>query len=97
MSINKSSEAEIQEFINAFPSWSIKDNKLHREFVFGNFIQAFGFMTEVALIAESANHHPEWFNVYNKVIVDLTTHEVNGISTRDFELAKNMQVIAKNK
>ena len=95
MSIIKSSKADIQAFINEHPSWSIKENKLHREFMFKNFIQAFGFMTKVALIAESSNHHPEWFNVYKKVIVDLTTHEVNGISSRDFDLAKEMQTIAE--
>ncbi|MCK5360942.1 MAG: 4a-hydroxytetrahydrobiopterin dehydratase [Gammaproteobacteria bacterium] len=71
-------------------AWVIEDNKLHKEFMFGNFIQAFGFMTQVAIIAESMNHHPEWFNVYKKVIVDLTTHEAGGITELDFELASKM-------
>jgi 4a-hydroxytetrahydrobiopterin dehydratase len=73
--------------------WVIKDEKLHKEFVFSNFIQAFGFMTQAAIIAESMNHHPEWFNVYKKVIVDLTTHEAGGISKLDFELAGKMEKI----
>ena len=67
--------------------WSIKDEKLFREFKFSNFISAFGFMTQVAMLAERANHHPEWSNVYNKVSLSLTTHEAGGLSRRDFELA----------
>ncbi len=70
--------------------WSIKDNKLFREFKFSNFISAFGFMTQVAMLAERANHHPEWFNVYNTVAISLTTHEAGGISKRDFELAQEI-------
>ena len=75
----------------------MEDRKLHREYIFRNFVQAFGFMTEVALIAESADHHPEWFNVYKKVIVDLTTHEADGITERDFALAREMEAIAVKK
>lgn len=71
-------------------SWSIKEEKLHREFKFTDFIAAFGFMTKVALLAERANHHPEWSNVYNKVSISLTTHEAGGLSTRDFELAQEI-------
>jgi 4a-hydroxytetrahydrobiopterin dehydratase len=74
-------------------AWVIKDDKLHKEFVFSNFIQAFGFMTQAAIIAESMNHHPEWFNVYKKVIVDLTTHDAGGISELDFQLAGKMENI----
>jgi len=70
--------------------WSIKDEKLFREFKFSNFISAFGFMTQVAMLAERANHHPEWFNVYNTVAISLTTHEAGGISKRDFELAQEI-------
>lgn len=68
-------------------SWEIKEGKLYTEFRFPNFVSAFGFMTRVAIIAEKLDHHPEWSNVYNKVKVYLTTHDVNGISKRDFELA----------
>lgn len=70
--------------------WSLRDGKLHKEFQFADFVAAFGFMTRVALIAERSNHHPEWFNVYRTVRVDLTTHDVSGISERDFALARAM-------
>ncbi|AFP32710.1 MULTISPECIES: 4a-hydroxytetrahydrobiopterin dehydratase [Marinobacter] len=70
--------------------WRIKEDKLYREFKFQNFVVAFGFMTKVAMLAEKANHHPEWFNVYNKVVINLTTHEAGGISKRDFDLAQEI-------
>lgn len=72
---------------SAEQAWSIQDNKLYRAFKFTDFIAAFGFMTQVALLAERADHHPEWFNVYNKVAISLTTHDIGGISKRDFALA----------
>lgn len=93
----KATNEQIQAFISQFSSWSIEKSKLHREYVFSNFVQAFGFMTEVALIAERTDHHPEWFNVYKKVVVDLTTHEADGITERDFALAKKMEEIAAKK
>ena len=93
MTITKASDKQIKDFIDKHPAWNIKDNKLHREFVFKNFVEAFGFMTQAALIAERTNHHPEWFNVYKTVVVDLTTHEANGITERDFALAQAMNVI----
>jgi 4a-hydroxytetrahydrobiopterin dehydratase len=71
-------------------SCEIKDGKLYIEFKFPNFISVFGFMAQVAIIAEKENHHPEWSNVYNKVKIDLTTHKVNGISKLDFELAQEI-------
>ncbi len=67
--------------------WRIQAEKLHRTFKFPNFVAAFAFMTQVAMLAEKANHHPEWCNVYNKVIIDLTTHDAGGISQKDFDLA----------
>ena len=70
--------------------WVISNEKLHKEFIFENFINAFSFMTRVAIYAEKANHHPEWFNVYKKVTVDLSTHEANGITDKDFALARIM-------
>jgi 4a-hydroxytetrahydrobiopterin dehydratase len=70
--------------------WSIKEGKLYREFKFPDFVLAFGFMTKVAILAEKANHHPEWSNVYNSVVINLTTHEAGGISKRDFELAQEV-------
>jgi 4a-hydroxytetrahydrobiopterin dehydratase len=75
--------------------WTLKDGKLHRSFRFGDFVAAFGFMSSAALVAESLNHHPEWFNVYNKVQVDLTTHDAGGITDLDFRLAARMNELAQ--
>ena len=96
MSLKKYSNEEIQAFLTHHTAWTHHDIKLHREYVFKDFIQAFDFMSKIAPIAEAANHHPEWFNVYNKVIVDLTTHEVGGITERDFSLVKAMEAVAKS-
>lgn len=93
MSIEKLSQDEIIRELNTLTGWNIIDNKLHKEYVFADFVQAFGFMTQVALLAERSNHHPEWFNVYKTVRVDLTTHEASGISTRDFALAREMDAL----
>ena len=65
-----------------------------REFTFRDFAQAFGFMSQIALVAERRNHHPEWFNVYNRVQVTLTTHDVGGLSMKDIELARTMDRVA---
>ena len=94
MQINKASETEVEAFISQNTHWCLKDDKLHREFVFADFVTAFGFMTEVAIKAEKQDHHPEWFNVYRRVVVELTTHEADGISERDFKLAKVVDKIA---
>jgi 4a-hydroxytetrahydrobiopterin dehydratase len=67
--------------------WTLRDGKLHRRFEFRDFVAAFGFMARVALVAERADHHPEWSNVYRTVEIDLTTHDVGGISDRDVALA----------
>ena len=74
--------------------WHIEDGKLHREFRFADFTEAFAFMTRAALVAERMNHHPEWFNVYNRVRIDLTTHDAGGLNTLDFELASFMNSAA---
>jgi len=87
----KLSSEEIATSLKLLHGWSIVDNKLHKELAFKTFVEAFGFMSSVALIAEGMNHHPEWFNVYNKVIVDLTTHDVGGISNLDFEFAGKVE------
>lgn len=75
---------------NTDKPWIIKEEKLYKAFKFADFIAAFGFMTQVAMLAEKANHHPEWFNVYNRVEINLITHDAGGISTRDFELAQKV-------
>lgn len=74
----------------ATSDWQISKRRggtIHREFVLENFVQAFGFMTQVAIVAEKHNHHPEWSNVYNRVAITLTTHDVGGLSNNDIELA----------
>lgn len=85
---------QVQSQLARLDGWHIQNNKLHKTFHFSTFIQAFGFMTQLALVAESMNHHPEWFNVYNKVAIDLTTHEVDGISELDFQLASKADDLA---
>ena len=74
--------------------WSVEDGKLHKEYVFEDFVAAFGFMASGALCAERRNHHPEWFNVYNRVRIDLSTHDAGGITTFDVELANDFDRIA---
>jgi 4a-hydroxytetrahydrobiopterin dehydratase len=73
----------------------LANGKLHKEFTFDGFVKAFGFMSAVALIAERMNHHPEWFNVYNRIVIDLSTHDVGGISALDFELATKIDALAR--
>lgn len=91
--IAKLSESEVDERLRALPSWSLLQGKLHREFVFADFVHAFAFMTQVALLAERADHHPEWSNVYNHVVIELTTHACGGLSERDFKLAKAIDAL----
>jgi 4a-hydroxytetrahydrobiopterin dehydratase len=81
------STAEITQQLNQIAGWEVKDSKLHRQFQFANFAQAFGFMASMAVVSESMGHHPEWFNVYNKVNVDLTTHDAGGITQKDLDWA----------
>ena len=85
--VQRASEQEIEAALERLEGWQVRDGKLHREFDFANFIEAFGFMASVALLAEGANHHPEWSNVYKRVVIDLTTHDAGGISPRDIALA----------
>lgn len=96
MAVEKLSAEQLNAALKELSDWKLKDEKLHRELQFSNFVQAWGFMSQVAIHAEKANHHPEWFNVWNKVIIDLTTHEAEGISQRDIELAKKIDGIAEN-
>ena len=87
-------DVEITDHVSRLDGWEVQGGKLHREFQFENFVEAFGFMSRAALVAEKMDHHPEWFNVYNRVVVDLSTHDVGGISPRDFELAATMNGLA---
>ena len=92
--MEKTTDEAVEAFLSKYNRWSIKEDKLHREYRFKDFTHAFGFMSMVALVAEKTNHHPEWLNIYNKVVVDLTTHEVSGITERDFQLAAVMDSLA---
>lgn len=89
MPVPELNEAERQRALIALPDWRYDDKAkgIRREFRFANFAEAFAFMTRVAIMAEKADHHPEWFNVYNRVEILLTTHDAVGLSTRDIALA----------
>jgi 4a-hydroxytetrahydrobiopterin dehydratase len=86
--IAKLTEAEITAALPGVPGWTRNGDGIERQYKFADFTQAFGFMARVALLAEKADHHPEWSNVYNKVDIRLTTHDAGGISARDFALAR---------
>ncbi len=87
-------DAEIASELTRLPGWTRVGDKLHRTFELADFVAAFGFMTSAALVAERMNHHPEWFNVYRTVRVDLTTHDAGGISALDVALARAMNALA---
>ncbi|MGH7909740.1 MAG: 4a-hydroxytetrahydrobiopterin dehydratase [Nitrososphaera sp.] len=89
------SEMEIGKELSEIIGWRVENGKLHKTIEFATFVQAFGFMTQVAIEAEKMNHHPEWRNVYNKVTIDLVTHDIGGISNYDFRLARAIDAIAK--
>lgn len=88
------SEEALDRAVGELDGWSVVDGKLHRAFEFADFVAAFGFMASAALCAEKRNHHPEWRNVYNRVDVDLSTHDAGGITALDVELAGDMDRIA---
>ncbi|WP_339768596.1 4a-hydroxytetrahydrobiopterin dehydratase [uncultured Paraglaciecola sp.] len=89
---SQSKLVELNENLALEQQWQITDGKLSKSFKFKSFIRAFGWMSQIAIWAEKLNHHPEWFNVYNKVEVKLTTHDVSGLSALDFKLAEKMQL-----
>jgi 4a-hydroxytetrahydrobiopterin dehydratase len=82
------SQLDIEEQLKNLSGWSVVNEKLHKEFKFASFNEAFGFMTRAAMEIEKMNHHPEWFNVYNRITVELTTHDAGGITKNDVNLAK---------
>lgn len=86
--MEKLTQKQLKSILEELPGWSVKNGKLHKEIEFSSFNEAFGFMTRAAMEIEKMNHHPEWFNVYNKLIIDLTTHDANGITQKDINLAK---------
>ena len=93
--MQKLSEADMQAAMAGLPGWQVVNAKLHREYKFADFVHAFGFMATAALAIEKMGHHPEWFNVYNRVTVDLTTHDAQGITSKDIELAKLLDTTAR--
>jgi 4a-hydroxytetrahydrobiopterin dehydratase len=94
MRLSKLSGDEIKLALDALKNWEVAGEKLHREYRFPDFVHAFGFMATSAIAIEKMNHHPEWCNVYNRVTVDLTTHDSGGITKNDVELAKVLDSIA---
>ncbi len=90
----KLSQIDIDEELKSLTGWSIVNEKRHKEFQFDSFNQAFGFMTRAAMEIEKMNHHPEWFNVYNKITIELTTHDAGGITKNDVNLAKILNSLA---
>ena len=93
MPAKKLTDSEVQALLSKLPGWKLVNCKLHREYACKDFVAAFGNMTRVALVAEAMNHHPEWSNVWNKVVIDLTTHSVKSISDYDFVLAEKIEEI----
>jgi len=85
---------ELAAALAELPGWSVVDGKLHRELRFADFSEAWGFMSRVALVAEALNHHPEWCNVWSTVRIDLTTHDVGGLSPYDIEFARRVNALS---
>lgn len=81
---NEQAEKAVQSL---YPKWEFSEGKIRRKFEFKNFVAAFGFMSQVAILAEKYDHHPEWKNVYNTVDITLTTHDANGLTQKDIDLA----------
>ena len=85
--LRRLTDEEVTAKLVGLPDWRVVDGKLHRSFEFSDFVEAFGFMTQMALLAEKLDHHPEWNNLYNRVWISMHTHDLAGISELDFELA----------
>ena len=98
MPAEKLPTTEIAKRLQELEGWILSDDALsiHKTFKFGNFVEAFGFMTECAIHAEKLDHHPEWSNVYRTVEVKLTTHSANGLTELDFKMASKMEKAAKH-
>ena len=82
--------AELASIATTLPNWQLVAGKLHRDLVFADFVEAFAFMTKVALVAEAMDHHPQWSNVWNRVSIDLFTHDTGCLSNLDIELARQI-------
>lgn len=90
----KLTAARARKLAALVPRWKLSAGRLRREFVFADFSEAFAFMTRIALLAEGANHHPDWSNSWSKVVIELSSHDVKGLSQRDFTLAQAIDRIA---
>ena len=86
-------QKQLTYFIKKNPSWTIKNKTIAKDFEFDNFVDAFGFMSKVALLSERMDHHPNWQNTYNKVKIELTTHDKGGITTNDIKLAESIDTL----
>ncbi len=94
--LRKLTEGEIDDALTTAEAWTRDGDRIRRRFEFPDFVEAFGFMTRVALAAERANHHPDWSNVYRSVDIALSTHDVGGLSDRDFALAKEIDALVSH-
>ncbi len=88
------SESELQAALQKLPGWELIEGKLHREYRFADFVHAFGFMAAAAVTIEAMNHHPDWRNVWNRVSIDLWTHDAGGVTALDVELAGRLDALA---
>jgi 4a-hydroxytetrahydrobiopterin dehydratase len=93
--VERLSDAERADALDGLSDWDYNDSRdaITRQFVFKDFVEAFGFMARVALLAEKADHHPEWSNVWNRVEILLTTHDASGLSHRDIEMAEAIDAL----
>lgn len=89
------SDDELVRWLGEHPDWAVVDGKLHREVRLASFVEAFGLMAQVALVAEKLDHHPEWSNVYSTVVIDLTTHDTGGLTGLDLQLAEAVDAAAR--
>jgi 4a-hydroxytetrahydrobiopterin dehydratase len=95
MARQKLNDQDLKAAVEKLAGWTVKNEKLHREYKFADFAHAFGFMAIAALAIEKMNHHPEWSNVYNRISIDLTTHDSGGITENDVKLAGLLEGIAQ--
>lgn len=93
--MQKLTEAEIEEHMKSLPGWELGQDRILRTFRFKSFVEAFGWMSSVALVAEKMNHHPEWRNVWATVEVELTTHDAGGLTELDMKLASKMAELSR--
>lgn len=95
MARRKVTDDELADALERLPGWEVKEGKLHKEFRFGSFAEAMGWMVSAGIEADKMDHHPEWANVYSRVTVDLITHDVGALSTLDVRLAEKMEQLAE--